>query len=350
MAQRRATTAANLTKNLVESAAVPLPPPLFSSPKCSRDRVGGGCTVQSCCSKRIFSQNNANFERSGVPARFMYYRNNSWMNFSADVVEKLRTGFLERKSRIVVSIDGAEYVVDLDRMLQIDVQTENFRSISWIDVNGKCFFPNPFFGEEEILQSKYGKESNCNPKIEIEVKIDRNALKRKREEEDEVSSSYKAVEQDGIKHQRLEARVAKWPNAKLLTETEIEYLLVKGHFLNGIRRVDEAVRINSIHQCNSEEHLDKARLAVFQKQIEITKAARGTSNMVYAWYGASAKVVGSILLGQGFGLPCKVPGAGVYGIGVYLSPVGLPHLRLLFYLFLYCPFTLWLRQQWLSYH
>ncbi|XP_022768572.1 probable inactive poly [ADP-ribose] polymerase SRO3 isoform X1 [Durio zibethinus] len=344
MAERGAATATMTTKNVVESVMVrapPPPPPSFSSSKSPGRRIGGGgcCGLQSRCSKRFFSQNNGNFERSAVPSRFMYYRNSIWVNFSADVVETLRTGFLERRPIVEAWIDGAKYIFDLKRMLQIDYLTGNCRSISWIDENGKCFFPNDFFSEEEVMESAYGNEkdhiinynyknknSNCNPKIEIEVKTDRASLKRKREEEPEVSSSCKAVGAvDVIKHQRLkEGGAAKWPNTKLLRETERAYVLVKDHILNGIRKVDAGVTITSIHQCMHEGHLNKARLEVFQKQIEITKAARGTSNLVYAWYGASAKVVESILA-HGFGMPSKVPTT-VYGIGVYLSPVGFPHL------------------------
>lgn len=65
---------------------------------------------------------------------------------------------------------------------------------------------------------------------------------------------------------------------------------------------------------------------MFQKQIEITKAARGVSNTVYAWHGASAKGVESILA-HGFGVPGKVSGPECYGVGVYLSPLGLPYMR-----------------------
>ncbi|GMI82742.1 RADICAL-INDUCED CELL DEATH1, ARABIDOPSIS THALIANA P8 (INTERACTING PROTEIN), REDOX IMBALANCED 1 [Hibiscus trionum] len=325
-----------MVKNLAESVAVrvpPPPPPSISAAKSPCKRVGGGCSARSGFWKRVFSQNNANFGRSAVPLRFMYFRNDSWVNFSADVVETLRAGFLERKPIIEASIDGAKYIFDLKRMLQIEYSTGNCRSISWIDESGKCFFPSDFFSEESsewddnTSCNDKNRGNNCNHKIEIEVKIDRSSSKRKREEEPEVSSSYKAAIGNGaIKCQRLEdGGAAKWPNTKQLKETERAYLLIKDHFLKGITKVDSGVRIAAIHQCKRESHLDKARLEVFQKQVEITKAARGTSNIVYAWFGVSTKLVESILV-HGFGLPSKLPASDVYGIGVYLSPLGLPHL------------------------
>ncbi|KAK8552081.1 hypothetical protein V6N13_120509 [Hibiscus sabdariffa] len=331
-----------MTKSLVESVGfrAPHPPPSIPSSKspCKRGG-GGGCSNRSGFWKRNFSQNNGNFGRSAVPLRFMYFRNDSWNNFSTDVVETLRAGFLEQKPIIEASIDGAKYIFDLKRMLQIEYSTGNCRSISWIDESGKCFFPSDFFSEEEFMQSECSdwdgntscnfknRDTNCNPRIETEVKIDQSSCKRKQEEEPEVSSSYKPTVGTGaIKCQRLEeGGAAKWPDTKQLKETERAYLLVSDHFLSGITKYDAGVRIAAINQCKREAHVDKVRLEVFQKQIEITKAARGTSNMVYAWFGASTKVVESILA-NGFGLPSKLPATDVYGIGVYLSPLGLPHL------------------------
>ncbi|KAJ6685750.1 INACTIVE POLY [ADP-RIBOSE] polymerase SRO4-RELATED [Salix purpurea] len=92
-----------------------------------------------------------------------------------------------------------------------------------------------------------------------------------------------------------------------------------------MKKIDPGVVITAIHQCTRKEHSGEARQDVFQKQIEITKAARGVSNTVYAWYGAPAKEVESILA-HGFGGPSKVSASETYGVGVYLSPFGLPHL------------------------
>ncbi|XP_021284170.1 probable inactive poly [ADP-ribose] polymerase SRO3 [Herrania umbratica] len=321
------------TKNLVESVGdmvAPPPPPPSSSWKSSRK-----CACRRS-SKRIASQNRANFEKSAAPFLFMYYRNSSWLNFSEDVVKTLRAGFLERRPIIEASIDGAKYYFDLKRMVQIDYVTGNQRSISWIDENHKCFFPNIFFSEEEITESESesvsgdnigcnykANSNNCNAKIEIEVKIDGASSKRKREEP-EVSSANKAV--DVIKRQRLEdGGAARWPDSLLLRETEKAYVVVKGHFLNGMKKADDGVTVTSIHQCKHEGHLNKARRKVFEKQVGITKSARGTSNIVYAWYGASAYVVESVLA-HGFGMPSIVPAADVCGVGMYLSSFQLPQL------------------------
>lgn len=318
--------------DLVEAVGGPPSPPSFSSSTSPRKRGSGGCycRIQSCCSRRIFWQNNANFERSAVPSRFMYYRCGSWLNFSDDDLQTVRTGFLERKPIIEAVIDGAKYIIDFKRMQQINYSTGNWRSVAWIDEDGKCFFPEVFFCDEDLCKTEYENERNddisrdCKKKnnrtseIEIVSKIDPTSSKRKKVDESD-SSSDKAVGVNVI-------RTAELPNAKRLKETEREYMVVYNHFFDGKRRVDNGATVTSIYQCNWETQLDKARLEIFQKQIESTKAERGTSNVTYAWYGAPAKVVGSVLA-YGFGLPSKVPPPDVYGIGIYLSPIALPHLR-----------------------
>ncbi|GMY28816.1 probable inactive poly [ADP-ribose] polymerase SRO3 [Fagus crenata] len=109
--------------------------------------------LSDCCSSRFMIQNNSNFKRSDAPARFMFYRNGSWINFPNEI------NFL----------------------------TENQRSIAWIDENGKCFFPKVFV-DEEFAKSE---ENPKNPKIEIEIRIDidGNSSKRKRDEFESNSNS-----------------------------------------------------------------------------------------------------------------------------------------------------------------
>ena len=61
--------------------------------------------------------------------------------------------------------------------------------------------------------------------------------------------------------------------------------------------------------------MEKARHAVFCRQMAITKAARGAANKVYAWYSASAQAVSEVLT-HGFGVS--------NGAGVRLSSLNFP--------------------------
>ncbi|CAK7347346.1 unnamed protein product [Dovyalis caffra] len=285
----------------------------------------------NCCSARSILANHANFINSGAPDRFMYFNHDgSWIDFENEVLESLKPVFLDGKAVIEVSFGESRYLFDFTRMLQIDFDSGIQRSIAWIDVNGKCFFPKMFVRED--FGDNLEDEGLNSRKIEIEINIDGNSIKRNREDFDDNDelefSSSKKEEESGLKRQRLGMRDVgnpRWLNSRVLREEEKSYSLVKNYFLSGMKKIDPCVVIGAIHQCTRNGHLEEARQEVFQKQIEITKAARGASNTVYAWYGAPAREVESILA-HGFGGPCKVSAIETYGVGVYLSPFGLPHM------------------------
>ncbi|KAB5568821.1 hypothetical protein DKX38_002614 [Salix brachista] len=316
---------------MAESIRVRVPPQLPSpaslNPKICFHRA------TNCCSTPLYLANHVNFSKSAAPARFIYFNHNGlWNDFENDVLESLKHAFLDGKAVIEMSFRQSRYLFDFARMLQIDFDSGIQRSIAWIDVNGKCFFPKMFVREDFGDNLEEERLNNRNRIIEIEINIDGKLIKRKREEfrdkeEPEVTSS-KKEEEGGLKRQRLGTRDVgncRWPNTRVFKEDEKSYSLVKNYFFSGMKKIDPGVVITAIHQCTRKEHSGEARQDVFQKQIEITKAARGVSNTVYAWYGAPAKEVESILA-HGFGEPRKVSASETYGVGVYLSPFGLPHL------------------------
>ncbi|KAM3688626.1 hypothetical protein ACJW31_10G165600 [Castanea mollissima] len=297
------------------------------------------CASSSCCSTRFMIQNHSNFKRSGAPARFMFYQAGSWIDFPSEVFGGLRLGFSEGKPVIDLSIGGAKYLFDFLRMLQIDFVTENRRSIAWIDENGKCFFPKVFVDEEFEEE----EENHAIPKVEIEIRVskdgnsnsnsnsnDSNSGKRKRvefestsnEDEAEVTSSKKKLRDDEDEEDGATKRLRltpSWPNAKPLGQGDREYSVYSNLLINGLRKInlEKYATITAIHQCTRTGPLERARSQVFEKQIQIIKAARGASNTVLAWYGASAKGVEGILK-HGFAVPNN-------GTGIYLSHVDLPH-------------------------
>lgn len=271
----------------------------------------------TCCSARNLAPN---FKRSVAPARVMFYENGSWTDFPSRVVELLRSGFFERKAVLHLEIEGSTYLFDLARMLQIDSGTGSQRSIAWIDDKGKCFFPREFISDE------LGGGSD-SPNIEIEIRVDlsgRSSGKRKREneEENEVTSFKRQPQPQPVENKTTSSETCVvWPNVKLLREGERAYTAVSNFFLKGMKRIDPGATIAAIRQCVRSGPLDKARLEVFQKQIDITKAARGSANVVHAWYGASSRDILGILT-HGFGVPSKVSGS--HGVGLYLSHLSLP--------------------------
>lgn len=259
--------------------------------------------VGDCCCTQFLIENQSNFKRSGVPARFMYYENGSWVDFSHEFFHLIHSGFLEGQPMIEAETQSCRFVFDFYRMLQIEIDTGNQRSIAWIDVNNNCFFPKSFVTGEF-------KDVHFN--------------KRKRDyvENSEGSSSNDVSKKKKIISSSVSPR---WPKAKLLKESEKAYLVVKKLFLSWLGVVEPGATITNIHQCMRSGPLDKARYEVFQKQMEITKAARGEPNMTFAWHGTSAKNVASILT-HGFGMPTKITNHETLGVGIYLSPVRSSHM------------------------
>ncbi|KAI4316062.1 hypothetical protein L6164_024079 [Bauhinia variegata] len=312
----------------VKSIAVGVPQSSLSPSHPKIDHEVRRNHVSDCCSDQLIIQNHDNFKRSAAPMRCMFYHGWSWVDFQSDVVESFRSAFREEKPMIEVIIGGSENVFDFIRMVQIDLGSGHQRSIAWIDETGKPFFPKVFLGEDWL-------EDSGNPQIEIDVRIHGLDVDGKRkssaldEFDIEVNSSSKKDEEEVVsKRLRLTSAALNWPNAKLLSKKDKQYLLVSNLFLSGIRKVGHGATITAIHQWERTGPLEKARLQVFQRQNEITKAARSASNAVFAWYAAPANAVPGILA-HGFGFPSKISGSPSYGIGVYLSPVGLPHLSVM---------------------
>ncbi|XAR48458.1 NAD(+) ADP-ribosyltransferase [Bertholletia excelsa] len=300
-------------------------------------------------------QNHSNFKRSDSPVRFMYYSNGSWADFSPDVIDSLRLGFADGKAAMEVGVGGSRCLFDLYRMLQVDLETGNPRSIAWVDVQGKYFFPKTFVdwcGEfANAARDSTFEAQNPNveisnvredlasetPHMEIEIRVegDVNLGKRKREEQGiehgegggekaEVSSSNNHVgKKTRLATQEVES--PRWPKAILLGEGEGAYQVVKEMFLSGIGSTEPGATVTAIHRWVRRDPVSKARNEVFLKQMVITKANRGEANMVFAWHGTSTEGLTNILR-HGFVVPVERSGLEAHGVGIYLSPARLPQL------------------------
>ncbi|KAK6938026.1 Poly(ADP-ribose) polymerase, catalytic domain [Dillenia turbinata] len=298
---------------------------LTSSSSSSSSNPGEECDrAPNTCSTRLLLQNHFNFKKSGSPSRLMFYQDESWVDFTDNVVSIARSRFLEDKPVFEASIDGSSYVFDFLRMVQIDLESGNQRSIAWIDETNKCFFPKLFVGEENRDHvSKF-------PDLDIKIHLDTDFGKRKRvlvekeeeEDEDEISSS-----NNKLKRRQIEVeKKPRWPNSKLLAEGVRPYSRIKTMFLSAMKKNNPFtdVRVTSIHRLALTGPLETARFEVFRKQLEITRAARGMARAALAWYATSADGVLSIAK-HGFALPSKVSDEDTYGIGIYLSPFSSPH-------------------------
>lgn len=297
----------------------------------------------SPCSKTCdpLIQNYSNFKLTSEPKRVMFYDHGSWTDYPEVVVEVVKLGFSEGKPMIEAHIQGLDRFLDFYRMLEIELESGNQRSISWIDVDGKCFFPKIFINSYDNNDPDFVAGYENSPKIEIEIKLsklgsseglrssDLNEMeklsKRKRGEHAEIDQPEESSSNFKVKRSKIEKELQspRWPKTRVLRAEEEGYTLVKNLFLTGLKTVEPGAEVTVINQCVRTGPLDVARRQVFMKQMEITKQARGASNMVFAWYGTSAKGVESILM-HGFGIPAMPSRSEGHGSGIHLSPVRSP--------------------------
>ncbi|PNX83715.1 hypothetical protein L195_g039761 [Trifolium pratense] len=209
---------------------------------------------QSAGSDELIFHNSKNFELSQVPMRIMFYLNNSWQDFKDEVLEALRYGFANGNAIFPLKIEGSMYVFDFLRMLQVHFNSMSHRSIAWIDENGKSFFP---------IKS-----------------IDHDFSK--------------IVEDHVVVAKQLSlAQASRFPNAKLLNKSDKTYAYINNLFMNNVVNIDPHATITSIHEFQISTPYGRACWDTFEKQIEITEAARGKANVVYGWYATTAENVAS---------------------------------------------------------
>lgn len=89
--------------------------------------------------------NHENFDKSRGLSRILFFtkvaqESSRWNDFPPEMVEIFGRAFVSKSSMMGLDIDGGTVVVDFHRMLLIK-ETGCGRSIAWIDVEGKCFFP-----------------------------------------------------------------------------------------------------------------------------------------------------------------------------------------------------------------
>lgn len=172
-----------LARRIVHKSRVRLPPrdarsgdvDVDTASFCVNNNTSGLLTNYSC------------FKSSGDVARLMYWDGYEWADFEEKVVEFVRVCCFNTRNGVVeVEIGGVLCVFDLYRMLVVEFVSGIEKSVAWIDVDGKCFFPKEF--------SSFSSFREGLSKVEIEIRVSGSELSNKRkregdfEGEDEVKS------------------------------------------------------------------------------------------------------------------------------------------------------------------
>nr|GMD93904.1 probable inactive poly [ADP-ribose] polymerase SRO3 [Ipomoea batatas] len=299
---------------------------------------------------QLLVQNFSNLKRSGEPARFMRYVEESWLDVEAEVFEAVKAGFSKGVSSVETEIGGSKCVFDFHRMIEVNLDTGAFRSVAWIDVNGMCFFPKSIvcshdgengvvnLGEEpknEVVGNVNESRYLVQPELEIEIEFTDDSQneakqaksnKRKREIIEPEGNSSK---EKGKNVQECELVSPRWPNTRVVAKQELGYEVTRDSFVLGMAAVGPGAMITAIHQrVRKGGSVERAEYDAFQKQAGLVRQARGNSKVVFAWLGTTVQGVHSIM-SHGFGATGMMSGPGPLGAGLYLSPVRSPRMSAL---------------------
>jgi len=268
-----------------------------------------------CSCDVLLLKHGHNFRRSDLPLRIMFYMNNSWHDFKGETLESLRHGFIGGKTMLPLKIEGVMYTFDFLRMQQIHKCSGYWRSISWIDEKGNCFFPEIFFNPDlSLIPSKASA---------IFQDVPNQKGKRKIHPEEVFDGG------SGGPKQKSLAMTSKFPNAKQLSKNDNMYKYTIDLFFSNIAKVDMHAVVTDIHEFQISGAHGRARWDAFEKQIEITEAMRGKANVVYGWYAAPTEKVASIF-SHGFELVPNPPALRPsFGAGIFLAGLESPQHRYL---------------------
>ncbi|KAL3497901.1 hypothetical protein ACH5RR_040633 [Cinchona calisaya] len=295
-------------------------------------------------SRNSLLKNYSNFMKSSLPQRLLYHQNGEWVDFPQDIMDLVRTDFRTKNPAIELLLNGGPIMLDILYMVQVDLITGSQKPIAWIDEAGRCYFPELCFMSNKMHESEaktdeafVGTELNGAHEIKLHLEIDVNGLnncnleecveesnvgvKKMKMEHESVKNDIEMADndkQDMNSDAKLHHAVGdNYIHPKLETATKImDAETIRNMFLMSVMPFFK-VSISEINKCSS--NLLQVRLELFEKQLEITKMFRGTSNVQYAWLPCSKDAVPSIMTyGLGHGLPEPKT---KYGVGVHLSAV-----------------------------
>uniref|UniRef100_A0A1J3I379 Putative inactive poly [ADP-ribose] polymerase SRO1 n=1 Tax=Noccaea caerulescens TaxID=107243 RepID=A0A1J3I379_NOCCA len=276
------------------------------------------------------------FKKTGVPRRVMLYENGEWIDLPEHVICSIRNDLEAKRAAIEVDWSGRRFVLDFLHMHRLDLETGVTTKLAWIDIAGKCFFPDVsesvgsecchnFSGEDPE------KHDQCEIKLHLEIDVNGGGLPRlnlKEFSDNMYDIQYDETSEDSCSR-GLDDDVEKWEetgnsifSGAKPTEKGFDSDAVNQMFALGMATLGH-VELLDVHRFSSD--IAKARQSIFQKQADITKKHRGDANIRYAWVPAKKEVLSAVMI-HGLGVGGAFIKKSMYGVGVHLSAANLPYL------------------------
>lgn len=296
-------------------------------------------------------RNYGNFMKSGLPQRLLFYKNSEWIDFSADIISLMRDDFQAKKAIIEVTCQDQQFLLDFVRMLHIDTKTGLSKPLAWIDVHGKCFFPEIYsefcvphgnhLGENVHAPSVPVGSCKFDSRLDTVVSTSENSnsgfpyYKDKQTKRDQLILENDPMDLMGevvgendlcisISSNAVNAGMEK-ENATAAVSSQLDHFSVRRFFLFGMYPHVDPKGIVNISRAPTVDESGNFLFSNFLKHIEITKKIRGFANMRYAWLPATKSTVEEIMLHGVMRIEKPVRDS-TYGFGVYLAPVNYPNI------------------------
>ncbi|KAJ0232800.1 Inactive poly [Hirschfeldia incana] len=269
------------------------------------------------------------FKKTEIAKRVMIYEKGDWNDLPDHVICAIRNELNEKRAAIEFEWCGHHYLLDFLHMHRLDLETGAKTPLAWIDVGGKCFFPEIYVSDE--------RNGSCNlqyapHEINLRLEIDVNAGEPRLNLEECSDDSGDSMDNDPAEDscsRRIEPAVSKWDETEAIAVSSVKPAGAEGLDKDAVKKMFAVgtaslghVAVLDVGRFSSE--IAEARLELFQKQVEITKKHRGDANIRYAWLPAKREVLSGIMT-QGLGVGGAFIRKSIYGVGIHLTAADCPY-------------------------
>ncbi|CAE5959020.1 unnamed protein product [Arabidopsis arenosa] len=117
------------------------------------------------------------FKKTGIAKRVMIYENGEWNDLPEHIICAIRNELDEKRAAIEFELCGHNFILDFLHMHRLDLGTGAKTPLAWIDIGGKCFFPEIYESDERtncchhncVEDPKHNAPHDIKLRLEIDV-------------------------------------------------------------------------------------------------------------------------------------------------------------------------------------
>ncbi|KAG2309097.1 hypothetical protein Bca4012_081985 [Brassica carinata] len=253
------------------------------------------------------------FKKTGVPTRVMLYENGEWTDLPEHVICTIRNDLEAKRAAVEVNCYGRRFVLDFLQMHRLDLETGVKTHLAWIDITGKCFFPDSV--GRDCREEDHGQ---CEIKLHLEIDI--NGGKSPKLKLNSTDSCSLELDDDAVQRWD-ETEASMFSGVKPAEEEELDVDAVKEKFVSGMATLGHVELLDAYRFSGD---IAKDRQSLFKKQADVTKLSRGDANVRYAWLPAKKELLSAVMM-HGLGVCGELIKKSKYGVGVHLAAASCPY-------------------------